>query len=517
MGGAKNCPETPRQRMIGMMYLVLTAMLALNVSAAILNGYLQVDESLHATIETTESGNKAEYERFETALSENPEKTQVWYDKAMEVKKQSDELYNYIAEFKDDIVQMADGKDAIKNATVRDIKKRDDTNIPHQYGLNEGHATELKERIIAYREFLKNITGEEEDDAADADIEHMFATDEGENSEGKKISWEQTVFEEMPVCATITVLTKIQNDVRTYEGKAVQVLFSKTDASDVRVNKMGAYIIPSSEYVIRGSKYRAQIILAGIDSTKSPEYFINGEKINDKGIYEVVASGVGEKKYKGQIAYQHLGETVYLPFEGKYTVGEPTATISNTDLNIMYRGYNNPFSISVPGVSNEKLQVRCQGASIMKQNGLWIIKPGNGGGDKMTIEVLAEVDGKVSVMGSQVYRVKRLPKPDAYFEINGQLSEDTKIARAALINPANKIVASYGADGLIQAKFTITGFQVKLPTGASFNVKGDKLDAKSLEAIKKLKQGNMVNLQYIKAVGPDGKEIQLRGLPIELN
>ena len=486
MGGAKNCPETPRQRMIGMMYLVLTAMLALNVSAAILNGYLQVDESLHATIETTESGNKAGYERFETALSENPEKTQVWYDKAMEVKKQSDN------------------------------KKRDDTNIPHQYGLNEGHATELKERIIAYREFLKNITGEEED-AADADIDHMFATDEGENSEGKKISWEQTVFEEMPVCATITVLTKIQNDVRTYEGKTVQVLFSKTDASDVRVNKMGAYIIPSSEYVIRGSKYRAQIILAGIDSTKSPEYFINGEKINDKGIYEVVASGVGEKKYKGQIAYQHLGETVYLPFEGKYTVGEPTATISNTDLNIMYRGYNNPFSISVPGVSNEKLQVRWQGASIMKQNGLWIIKPGNGGGDKMTIEVLAEVDGKVSVMGSQVYRVKRLPKPDAYFEINGQLSEDTKIARAALINPANKIVASYGADGLIQAMSMITGFQVKLPTGASFNVKGDKLDAKSLEAIKKLKQGNMVNLQYIKAVGPDGKEIQLRGLPIELN
>ena len=269
--------------------------------------------------------------------------------------------------------------------------------------------------------------------------------------------------------------------------------------------------------MIRGSKYRAQIILAGIDSTKSPEYYINGEKINDNGIYEVVASGVGEKRYKGQIAYQHLGETVYLPFEGKYTVGEPTATISNTDLNIMYRGYNNPFSISVPGVSSDKLQVRCQGASIMKQNGLWIIKPGSGGGDKMTIEVLAEVDGRMSVMGSQVYRVKRLPKPDAYFEINGHLSEETKIARAALLNPANRIVASYGADGLIQAKFTITGFQVKLPTGASFNIKGDKLDAKSLEAIKKLKQGNMVNLQYIKAVGPDGREIQLRGLPIELN
>ena len=516
MGGAKNCPETPRQRMIGMMYLVLTAMLALNVSAAILNGYLQVDESLHETIETTESGNKIEYERFETALSDNPEKTREWYNKAMRVKKESDDLFNYIAEFKDNIVALADGNQAVKNATVRDIKKRDDTNIPHRYGINDGHATELKEKIIAYREFLKEISGEDEEETH-AGIDNMFATGNGVNADGKEISWEQTVFEEMPVCATITVLTKIQNDIRTFEGKTIQVLYSKTDASDVRVNKMGAYIIPSSEYVIRGSRYRAQIILAGIDSTKSPEYYINGEKINDKGIYEVVASGSGEKRYKGQIAYQHLGETIYLPFEGKYTVGEPTATISNTDLNIMYRGYNNPFSISVPGVASEKLQVRCQGASIMKQNGLWIIKPGSGGGDKMTIEVLAEIDGKVSVMGTQVYRVKRLPKPDAYFEINGQLSEDTKIARAALINPSNKIVASYGADGLIQAKFTITGFQVKLPTGASFNIKGDRLDAKSLDAIKKLKQGNMVNLQYIKAVGPDGREIQLRGLPIELN
>jgi len=515
MGGAKNCPETPRQRMIGMMYLVLTAMLALNVSAAILNGYLQVDESLHATIETTESGNQVGYEKFSNALSQNPEKTQEWYDKAMRVKEESDNLYNYIVEFKDAIVSLADGSKAVKGATVRQISKRDDTNVPHQYGINEGHAAELKAKIIAYREFLKAISGD--DASVHADIENMFATDDGVNAEGKAISWEQTIFEEMPVCASITVLTKIQNDIRTYEGKVVQVLYNNTDAGDVRVNKMGAYIIPSSEYVIRGSKYRAQIILAGIDSTKSPEYYIGDEKINANGIYEVIATGSGEKKYQGRIAYQHLGETVYLPFEGKYTVGEPTATISNTDLNIMYRGYNNPFSISVPGVASEKLQVRCPGASISKQNGLWVIKPAANSADKLTIEVLADIDGKTTVMGSHAYRVKNLPKPDAYFEVNGQLAEDTKIARQALINPSNKIVASYGADGLIQAKFTITGFQVKLPTGASFNIKGDKLDAKSLEAIKKLKQGNMVNLQYIKAVGPDGREIQLRGLPIELN
>ena len=515
MGGAKNCPETPRQRMIGMMYLVLTAMLALNVSAAILNGYLQVDESLHATIATTESGNQLEYDRFANALSQNKEKTQEWYDKAMRVKEESDKLYNYIAEFKDAIVELADGSKAVKGATVRQIGKRDDTNVPHQYGINEGHAAELKEKIITYREFLKEISGS--DETVSADIERMFATSAGVNAEGKEITWEQTIFEEMPVCASITVLTKIQNDIRTYEGKVVQVLYSNTDASDVRVNKMGAYIIPSSEYVIRGSKYRAKIILAGIDSTKTPEYFIEGQKINDDGIYEVIASGTGERRYKGQIAYHHLGETVYLPFEGRYTVGEPTATISNTDLNVMYRGYNNPFSISVPGVPADKVQVRCPGASISKQGGNWIIKPAANSGDKLTIEVLADVDGRTAVMGSVVYRVKPIPTPDAYFEVNGKLLEGNKISYNAITNPNSKIVASYGVDGLIQAKFTITGFQVKLQTGATFSIKGDKLDNKALEAIRKLKQGNTVNILYIKAVGPDGKETQLRGLPLELS
>ena len=103
MGGAKNCPETPRQKMIGMMYLVLTAMLALNVSAAIMNGYTQVDDSLHATIETMQQSNKDIYANFRAALEKNPEKTQEWYDKAMEVQKVSGELFDYVQKFKDDI------------------------------------------------------------------------------------------------------------------------------------------------------------------------------------------------------------------------------------------------------------------------------------------------------------------------------------------------------------------------------------------------------------------------------
>ena len=519
MSGATNCPETPRQKMIGMMYLVLTAMLALNVSAAILNGYTQVDDSLHATIETMQDSNAETYATFKAALDKNPEKTQEWYDKAMEVKRVSDEFFEYVQTFKDDMVLLADGKKAKKDAKVSEIGKKDDTNIPAQYAISEGNATVLKDKINRFREFLIKFT----DNVPGATMFHeemnrTFVTEDGTNAEGDPVTWENMIFNEMPMCASITILTKLQNDIRHCEGVATRLLLGATDAGDLRVNKFNAYVIPSANYVVKGTKYTAQVILAAIDSTQTPEYYVNGQKLNNKGIYEVVANTVGVQKIVGKIGYMdQQGVMQYLPFEREYTVGEPTATISNTDLNIMYRGYDNPFSISVPGVSAHLLQVKCAQASIKQEGNMWVIRPNADSPDQLNIEVYANIGGTPTIMGSQLYRVKNLPRPDAYFEINGVPTEDTRVPRAQLINPKNRIVASYGADGLVQAKFEITGFQVKLPTGASIQVKGDRFDNKALDAIKKLKQGNTVNLMYIKAKGPDGKEIQLRGLPIELN
>ena len=499
------------------MYLVLTAMLALNVSAAILNGYAAVDDSLHATIETMNEGNHATYMQFKAALDQNPEKIQSWYDKAMEIKQASDAFFNYIQQFKDNMVKEAEGKDAKENATVRELKKQDDTNVPQRYAINEGNAEKLKGAINDYRDFMIEITGDAP--AVDDELRQTFVTPRGVNTSGDSISWEESLFYEMPMCACITVLTKLQSDIRHIEGRAVRFLLTQTDAGDLRVNKFNAYVIPSSDYVVKGNKYKAQIILAAIDSTQAPEYYVNGIKIQSNGMYEVVANTVGQQKISGKIGYMdQQGVMQYIPFEREYTVGEPSATISNMDLNIMYRGYDNPFSISVPGVSSHALQVKCASAAIKPQgNGMWVIVPTDKAPDKLTIEVYADMGGSPLLMGSNVYRVKNLPKPNAYFEIDGVPTEETRLPRAKLIDPKNKIVASYGADGLVQAKFDIVSFQVKLPTGASMAVKGDRFDARTLAAIKKLQQGSSLNIMYIKAKGPDGKEIQLRGLPIELN
>lgn len=495
------------------MYLVLTAMLALNVSADIINGYAAVDDSLHSTIDMVEENNAWYYRNFESAMAQNPEKTKEWYDRAQLVKQKSDELFAFVQEFKDDMVRMADGADkAQANATVRQMNKKDDTNIPHQYGLNEGHGAILKSKIVEYREFLKQIT----DNSKNKELDVTFNLDDVTNNSGELITWEESLFHEMPVCASLTMLTKLQNDIRTEESNALEWLDGQTDAGDLRVNKLNAYVIPKSDYVIRGAKYSAQIILAAVDSTQRPEYYIDNVRIDDSGLYEVTATGSGLKKFSGKIGFlNNSGEMEYLPFESSYSVGEPSVTISNTDLNIMYRGYENQFSISVPGISNDKVKVQVSGAACSQRNGLWIIKPGDGS-KNVTITVQAEVEGRLQQMGARTYRVKALPKPAAYFKSGDTEYSDGNISRGALLNPASTVIASYGPDGLLDLPFKITGFKVNI-NGVLTDSKGDKFTKQQLDQLGKLKKGAVVVITDVHAKGPDGKDTRLSPIPLSLN
>ena len=522
MGGAKNCPETPRQKMIGMMYLVLTAMLALNVSTDILNGFTLVDNSLHSSIAASDTRNAKLYNDFKSANADNPEKTQEWFDKAVEVQNRADSLFNYIQSFKENIAILADGHkrvNALKAEGVDPtlhIEGNSNLDVTGQYAIVEGHGKELKNLVAYYRDYAAGLA--EHDAELRNAIQAALATERGYNAHEKdSCDWEVAVFDGMPVGASITILTKMQNDVRTTEGQLIQYLMDRTDAGDLRVNKLNAYVIPNSNYVIRGGKYSAQIILAAVDSTQRPEYYIDGQRINDQGLYEVSASGVGLKKYSGWIAYQNpsTGEMENLPFSSEYSVGEPAVTISNTDLNIMYRGYDNKFSISVPGVSNDKVKVSVNGAAVRQQGGLWIIKPGDGT-KSVSISVSAELDGRMQPMGSKEYRVKALPKPGAYFKSGEKEYSDGNISRGALLNTAATVIASYGPDGLLDLPYQITSFKVNI-NGLLTESRGNKFTRDQLDRLGKLKMGAIVVITDIRAKGPDGKETRLSPIPLSLN
>lgn len=504
------------------MYLVLTAMLALNVSTDILNGFTLVDNSLHSSIEATDKRNAQLYKDFKSANADNPEKTQEWFDKATEVQLRADSLYNYIQNFKEQIALLADGRKKVeaRRATegdpTRHIEGNSNLDVTGQYAIVQGNGAILKQVVAYYRDYAASLV------EADAELRNAIlqnlATERGYNAHEKdSCDWEVAIFDGMPVGASITILTKMQNDVRSTESQLVQYLMDRTDAGDLRVNKLNAYVIPNSNYVIRGGKYSAKIILAAIDSTQTPEYYIEGQRINDQGIYEVSASGVGLKKYSGWIAYQNpsTGEMENLPFSSEYSVGEPAVTISNTDLNIMYRGYDNKFSISVPGVSNDKVKVNVNGAAVRQQGGLWIIKPGDGA-KTVTISVSAELDGRMQPMGSRDYRVKALPKPGAYFKSGEKEYSDGNISRGALLNGGATVIASYGPDGLLDLPYQITSFKVNI-NGVLTEARGNKFTADQRSRLEKLKMGAIVVITDIRAKGPDGKETRLSPIPLSLN
>ena len=505
-----------------MMYLVLTAMLALNVSTDILNGFTLVDNSLHSSIAASDTRNSKLYRDFQAANADNPEKTQEWFDKAIEIQKRADSLFNYIQDFKEHIAILADSKSKVDELKAQGIdptqhiEGNSNLDVTAQYAIVQGHGVELKNIVAYYRDYAAELV--ETDAELRNAIKTALATERGYNAHEKdSCDWEIAVFEGMPVGASITILTKMQNDVRTTEGQIIQYLMDRTDAGDLRVNKLNAYVIPNSNYVIRGGRYQAQIILAAVDSTQRPEYYVDGQRINDQGVYEVPATSVGLKKYSGWIAYQNptTGEMENLPFQSEYSVGQPAVTISNDDLNIMYRKYANKFSISVPGVSNDKVKISVDGAQVKKEGDKWIITPGESA-KSVKISVSAEIDGRMQPMGSQEYRVKALPNPQAYFAVKEKEYSGGNIALSNLTHSTGTVTASYGPDGLLNLPFKVTSF-LAIINGMTSKSNGNKFTNDQINQINRLKKGGVVVLQDIRAVGPGGQEKRLSPVVFTLN
>ena len=530
MGGAKNCPETPRQKMIGMMYLVLTAMLALNVSTDILNGFRLVDDSMHFTLDATEIRNKEMMQDFQAAAELNEQKNGEWYHKAQLLQQKADSIYNYIEDFKSNIAILADGKDFKKfleenpgvGARVTNINARDQLDVTAQYALNEGHGEVLKNMFVDYREFLIDLTKNARFPQGEkyTEFQQMFSVAGGVNADGDSITWEQIIFEGMPVGASITVLSKMQLDIRSAQSEMILYLRDQTDAGDIRANKLEAFVVPNSRNVIRGGKYVANIVLAAIDSTAKPDYYVDGQKIGSDGRYEVLATGLGLKKYKGELVLPSAVEgepPITIPFESDYSVMEPSVTIANTDLNIMYSEYDNKFSISVPGIPNDKVKVSVSGASAQQRSGMWIINP-SANAKEVSISVSAEVDGKMQSMGTSKYRVKPKPNPSVYFKTGNSEIESGKVSRNAILNPASTVVASYGPDGLLELKYTVTSFTLMVNNiGTQSN--GNKFTKQQIEQLSKLKQGSTINIVDVKVKDEKGVPLKknIGGIMLILN
>lgn len=494
---------SPRQKMINLMYVVLMAMLAMNISNEVLDGFTIVEESLNRTTANSSAQNDAIYGDFEAQMKANPQKVKEWFEKATAVKQMSDSLYNLAQDLKIAIVKEADGK----NGDINNIDRKDDLEAANQIMLapGTGRGTELRKAIDSFRtRILSMVT-----DASERKIieDNLTTSIKGKSNPYNK-AWEEYMFEGMPVAAAVTLLSKLQSDVRYAEGEVLHTLVSNIDVKDIRVNKLSAFVIPNAQTIVRGDKFSAQIVMAAVDTTQQPQIYIGGRQMNlPHNTYEMVAGRTGDFTLAGYITMQNgNGETIRRDFEQKYTVVDPSATVSADLMNVLYAGYSNPISISVPGVPLNKVSATMSGGTLQPVGpGKYIARPGSVGQD-VTITVSSTQTGKPQQMGQFTFHVRKLPDPTAYIQMGTDRFRGGSLAKASLLG-SNGIRAAID-DGLLDIEFKVTGFEAvffdNMGNAVPMVSEGALFSGRQMDAFRKLSRNKRFYISRITAVGPDG-------------
>lgn len=514
--------KASRQKMINLMYLVFIAMLALNIPAEVLDGFVLVNDKLQQTIENTSARNKQIYSELENSYEKNPEKVGLWHDKAQNVKQKTDSLFDYIQSLKIEIVKKSDGK----NGDVNNLKSKDNLNASSEIMLAPigGQGKKLKEAIDNYR---NSIISQIQDEGKKDIIKNSLSTDPSERAIKEGKDWAQASFEQMPSIAAITYLSEIQSNVKQAEGEALINFLKNIDVTDYRVNELSAYVIPESNVVMRGTSYKANIVLAAVDTTQRPKIVIEGKELpkESNGIYQIPAGSSGAHSFSGYIEMTNRdGTTSQRQFSQTYTVMEPMATVAPLLMDVLYAGYNNPISISVPGVVTSNVTASADGGTLTSNgSGNWIAKPTKIG-QKMTIVVSAKLNGSQQVVARKEFRVRALPDPTPYIEYkdangNPKMFKRGALARSILLNSGGLKAAI--DDGILNIPFTVLSFRTvfvdvmgnaspELSNGANFS-------ERQLDQIRKLTRGKTFFIAGIKVKGPDGIEREISAIEVRVN
>jgi gliding motility-associated protein GldM len=501
---------SPRQKMINMMYLVLTALLALNVSKDILKAFQKVEGSLSTAVENIGVQNNLMYSEFQKAADNNPIKVGAWKDLAFNIKDDASELRQYIGDLKDTLILRTGGYDEEGALVGMDNLEK----VANEMLKKPQKGALLKAEIQAYKDYMLNIQGVSDNADLTALIENTFVLDDISKTE----TWEKDRFDHYPLIAVLTFLTQIQGDVVNIESKVVDYLRSNIGADDMKFSTVAAQVISPKNYVMEGDSFKASISIAAYDDTQTPTIIVTDVFINDtlpdfsqadtipvaldgRGMYSIPARGIGVQKRAAKIFLTTESGVKEYTEIFEYQVAKPMAVVSPTKMNVFYRGVPNPIEVSVPGYSPEDLSVSGSNVTLKR------IKPGQ---YEATVRDKAKGDAKITVkandrtIGKPIeFRLKRIPSPTA--SINGKKEG---VMSKGKLSKAQGIAASL-SNFPFDLKYTVESYDVRLTDGEytkTIKVKGNKFTTEVKEKILKLKPGSDISFTNIRAKGPDGRK-----------
>lgn len=518
---------SPRQKMINLMYIVLMAMLALNISTEVLNGFSVVEESLNRTTGNSSKENEAIFGELDQMMRKNPQKVKQWFMMASTVREMSDSLYNYAQSLKVAIVREADGE----KGNPLNIEGKDNIEAASYIMLNpaNGQGHKLYEAINNYRaRILQFVT----DPRQKKLIESNLSTAVPKHSMGK--NWEEYMFENMPVAAAVTLLSKLQSDVRYAEGEVLHTLVANVGLKDIRVNKLQAFVVPSQTRLYPGETMTAQMFMGAVDSTQQPQVFVNGQLIKGNQI-TVKAGAPGKHTLNGYILIKDLtGNVLRRNFSQDYWVtGGPQpkeyispqgmqkvppfdgmATIAADLMNVLYAGFDNPITISIPNTSQSDVQATMSGGSLVSRgSGHFIARP-SAVGQPVTISVSA----KGRKIGEYQFRVRKLPDPSPYIAMGADRFKSGTLSKATLMS-AQGIQAAID-DGLLDIPFSVTSFRVvffdNMGNAVPLASNGASFSPQQREQFRELSRNKRFYITNVVVHGPDGTTRTLNGRNMEV-
>lgn len=538
MGGGK---ETGRQKMIGMMYLFLTALLALNVSKEIINAFVVINKGIEETNSNFSMKIASQYAGFESEYNKNPVKAQAYWDKAKQIRAESAKTIAYLTELKARVVAQASDKDQEqykkyigkdKNGVdtlvnLMSFDKKDDYDSPTYVLIGSDPAIpskgphtahEMMEKITAYKKILQSACPE--DKAMQKRFDDAFSFKPAKNAEGHDEEWALLNFFHCPVVASVAIFSKLQADVKNAESDAIKYLMDRIGADDLKFTKVIPIVRVKSALIGVGDSLVAQIAMGAIDETKSPQILVQGKPVKVSGGVGYLSerpTTPGDQTWKGVIRYEGPSGTTNLDFEIPFKVAASTdAVIDPSAMNVLYVGLDNPINVSVPGADSDKLNINCSNPKVKitkVKTGVYSFKPDGAFANKEEVEVTVSGEtttGGKKGFGGKKFRLKNLPKPEPL--IGGKGPSDGSISMGALKDAVSMtaILRDFVFDGV---KFNITKFTMVVPGAGGdipFQSNGPSMTEEMKQQIAKMRPKQRISFTDIQAIGPD-KQPKLLG------
>ncbi|GAA4146325.1 gliding motility protein GldM [Sphingobacterium kyonggiense] len=505
--------ETPRQRMINILYLVLLALLALNVPDSILDAFKNINNSLETSKSNVSNSVQQLFQAFEsTKLKDEPDRAKPIYDKAKNASAIIADLNQYINGIKEEFVNQGGGYDE----KTGDLKMRENEDIAPNMMINQKKGKELKDKINGTRAKLLALLTPEEQKSVSFSLE---ANDPEKPVNGKR-QWEEINFGSgTPLTAAMTILTKIQTDAQNAESDMVKLILGKMDQAVVNLDKFAAVAVAPTSYLVQGQPYSAEVFLTASDSKSQPSITVNGSNldvVDGKGVYRAATNQEGIFTWTGIIKVKQTDGSIkeYRTPAQTYQVARPSAVVSPDKMNVLYIGVNNPISVSAPGTPTNKIKVNMSGGSISGSGGKYNVRVSSPGTAR--IAVSAEVaPGKTQTLSTTEFRVKRIPDPIAQFagKTGGSMA-------TVAIKAQNAIFAKLDNFDF-DASFKVTKFTLIIAKPRAdaivLSTSGNQLNSSMRSAMNGIGPGTRVIFDNIIAVGPDGSPRQLNAVALTAN